>query len=53
MPELKVFVRDPFAAVFLDQDLAYLGHLARVDVVRADNEEFLLAERLDDPGDEV
>src|ERR1700722_8291879 len=53
VPELEVFVRDPFATVFLDQYLRYLGHLARVDVVRADNEEFLLAQRLDDPGDEV
>src|ERR1700678_4262442 len=29
MPDLEVFVRDPFATVFLDQDLRYLGHLAR------------------------
>ena len=38
---------------FFDQDLADLGHLARIDVVRSDDEELLLAEGLDDPGDEV
>ena len=53
MAEFEIFVRDPLAAVLLDQDLRNLGHLARIDVVRADDEEFLLAQRLDDPGDEI
>ncbi len=53
MAELEIFVGDPFAAVLLDQDLGDLRHLARIDVVRSDDEELLLAERLDDPGNEV
>ena len=51
--ELEIFVGDPLAAALLDQDLGDLGHLARIDVVRPDDEELLLAERLDDPGDEI
>ncbi len=53
MAEFEIFVRDPLAAVFLDQYLRDLGHFARINVVRTDDEEFLLAQRLDDPGDKV
>jgi len=38
--ELKIFIRDPFAAVLLDQDFRDLRHLTRVDVVRATMKNF-------------
>jgi hypothetical protein len=53
MAKLQIFVRHPFGAGCLDQLLGNLGHLARIDIVRADDEEFLLAQFLDDPGDVV
>ena len=53
MAEFEILIRNPLAAVLLDQDLADLCHFARVDVVRADDEEFLLAQGLDDPGNEI
>ena len=53
MAQLKIFVGNPLGAGLFDQDLADLGHLARVDIVRPDDEKLLLIEVFDDPGDVV
>ena len=47
--QFEIFVGDPFRAGLFDQDLANLGHLARVNVVGPDDEELLLVQVLDDP----
>ncbi|MOA15919.1 hypothetical protein D3C78_1361040 [compost metagenome] len=53
MAKFQIFVRHPFRPGRLDEFLGNLRHLARIDIVRANDEELLLAQFLHDPGNVI